>query len=80
MKHLDHHLIGDTRYGDGRHNKLFRDHFDNQRLLLFATGLEFVHPYSEQKFQIQAPVPLEQQAVFDALGWIRIDSRSVIIS
>ncbi len=80
MKHLDHHMIGDTRYGDGKHNKLFREHFNNQRLLLFATGLEFVHPYTWHKFQIQAPIPAELQALFDALGWERIDRRAVTIT
>ncbi|MEH6473179.1 MAG: pseudouridine synthase [Halopseudomonas sp.] len=80
MKHLNHHMIGDTRYGDGKHNKLFRDHFDNQRLLLFATGLEFLHPYSEQQFQVRAPIPVELQPLFDALGWPRLNQRTVTVN
>ena len=46
MKHLDHHIIGDTRYGDGVHNRFFREALDSRRLLLIATSLEFTHPMS----------------------------------
>ncbi len=79
MKHLDHHIIGDTRYGDGKHNMLFKERFDNQRLLLFASALEFEHPYTHQQFCIETPVPSDLQPMFDALGWIRPARRVVTI-
>lgn len=44
MKHIFHPVIGDTSYGDGRHNQLFRDRFDCRRLLLAAVELAFPHP------------------------------------
>ena len=44
FKHISHHLIGDTTYGDGRHNRIFRQHLHSHRLLLHAHGLEVVHP------------------------------------
>ena len=46
MKHLDHHIIGDTNYGDGLHNRFFRERFNSSRLLLNASRLEFVHPFT----------------------------------
>lgn len=46
LKHLSHPIVGDTQYGDGRHNRLFRDVFGIRRLLLQAVGLEFSHPDS----------------------------------
>ena len=46
LKHLSHPIVGDTVYGDGRHNRLFRDVFGCRRLLLQAVRLEFSHPDS----------------------------------
>ncbi len=79
MKHLNHHIIGDTRYGDGKHNQFFRDQFDNQRLLLFASQLQWVHPYNAQQLSIKVPIPAQLQPLFDALGWQRPDQRGVTI-
>jgi tRNA pseudouridine65 synthase len=46
MKHLSHPIIGDTRYGDGQHNRLFRGQFTCHRLMLVATGLVFENPWT----------------------------------
>ena len=54
MKHLSHHIVGDTKYGRGEHNKMVRKEFDIQRLLLHATSLEFTHPYSLKRIKIEA--------------------------
>ncbi len=53
MKHIFHPLIGDTTYGDGRHNRIFRDHLNCHRLLLAATRLEFDHPINNQPMRIE---------------------------
>ncbi len=45
--HISHPIVGDVRFGDGKHNRLFREHFDCQRLLLMAMSLAFRHPVSE---------------------------------
>jgi tRNA pseudouridine65 synthase len=37
--HLHHPIVGDVRYGDGRHNRMFRDRFGVHRLLLHAQRL-----------------------------------------
>lgn len=67
--HIFHPLIGDTTYGEGRHNRLFRDHFAIERLLLMATELSFVHPYSNEPVTLRAPLPTEVTALFARLGW-----------
>ena len=43
LKHLSHHLIGDTSHGDGRHNRSFRA-LGIHRMLLHAERLSFPHP------------------------------------
>lgn len=69
MKHIFHPLVGDTKHGEGRHNRLFREHFNVQRLLLMATMVELEHPVTGEALKIQAPVSDEVAELFDKLGW-----------
>ena len=69
MKHIFHPLVGDTNYGEGRHNRLFREHFDCHRLLLMATRLEFTHPIQGHRVTLEAPVSAEVDRLFRRLGW-----------
>lgn len=64
MSHLRHPIIGDTRHGDGRHNRFFREQFGLQRLLLAATGLRFSHPHTKSAVHIELPIPDDLLRVF----------------
>ncbi|MDQ7067687.1 MAG: tRNA pseudouridine(65) synthase TruC [Sulfurimonas sp.] len=55
MKHINHHLLGDTKYGRGEHNKFVREHYNMHRLLLHAISLEIKHPFRDEKLMIKAP-------------------------
>lgn len=54
LKHIFHPIVGDTKYGRGEHNKLFREKFDCHRLLLHASKIEFTHPITKQRLTIEA--------------------------
>ena len=54
LKHVSHHLIGDTSHGDGRHNRAFRM-LGVQRMLLHAQRLAFTHPHSGARLDVAAP-------------------------
>jgi tRNA pseudouridine65 synthase len=69
LKHLFHPLVGDTNHGDGKHNTLFRENFGLERLLLMATKLEFIHPFSGQPIVIEAPVTPWVDQLFTGFGW-----------
>ncbi|WP_192867857.1 tRNA pseudouridine(65) synthase TruC [Thaumasiovibrio subtropicus] len=69
MHHLSHHIIGDVNHGDGRHNRVFRQHYDCHRLMLHASRLVFTHPYTEQKVDIYAPVDASWLRVLNAFDW-----------
>lgn len=68
LKHVSHHLIGDTSHGDGRHNRQFRM-LGIHRMLLHARRLAFVHPASGERIEVVAPPDAEfarALALFDA--------------
>jgi len=54
MKHINHHLLGDTKYGRGEHNKFIREKYDMHRLLLHASELKIQHPYSHETLLFEA--------------------------
>lgn len=69
LKHIHHHLIGDTSHGDGRHNRLFRVEFRCHRMLLHAWRIAFDHPADGRRLNIEAPVDGEFAALLERFGW-----------
>lgn len=71
-KHLsnaNHPVVGDTIYGDGKHNRLFRSLFDCYHVLLHALQIELQHPQTREPLSIAAPLPDDFLQVCDRLGW-----------
>jgi len=66
--HLRHPIIGDTSYGDGRHNQMFREKFNSNRLMLAAVKLELVHPFTQKELKIEAPLEAGFKSVLNKLG------------
>jgi len=54
MKHISHHILGDTKYGRGEHNKFIREKYDCHRLLLHALSLQITHPYTKESLILSA--------------------------
>jgi tRNA pseudouridine65 synthase len=69
LKHAGYPIIGDTTYGQGRHNRLFRERFACQRLLLAAVTLRLAHPVGGAPLAIFSPPAADFLAVAAALGW-----------
>ncbi len=68
LNHLSHPLIGDTLYGNGDHNRLFRDQLKIPGLLLKAYCLEFVHPERGDPVRIISRWSGLWHSVFDLFG------------
>jgi tRNA pseudouridine65 synthase len=71
LKHISHHIVGDTKHGRGEHNKFFREQFEINRLLLHAIEVNFVHPILEKELTIQAPFDNDFKRIFGEFGWER---------
>lgn len=54
MNKISHPLIGDPKYGDRFHNRMFEDEFKNKAMFLHAKTLEFTHPYTHQKHLLKS--------------------------
>ncbi len=73
LKHISHHIVGDTKHGRGEHNKFFREHFGIHRLLLHALEINFLHPILQKELTIQAPFDNDFKKLFQEFGWIGIE-------
>ncbi|EAS63035.1 tRNA pseudouridine(65) synthase TruC [Photobacterium angustum] len=69
MHHLSHHIIGDVNHGDGRHNRMFREHYDCHRLMLHASRLQFDHPITGEAIDIRAGIDETWRNVMAAFNW-----------
>ena len=66
LKHLHHHLVGDSSHGDGRHNRAFRM-LCVHRMLLHAWRLRFAHPVHGGLVDVVAPPDAEFRRALDLL-------------
>jgi tRNA pseudouridine65 synthase len=68
LKHASHPIIGDTKYGKGEHNRLFRERFGFHRLALHASDLTLRHPRTGDRLHLHAALPPELTRLFEQLG------------
>jgi len=68
MSHLRHPIVGDTTHGDGKHNRLFVEHFGNDRLLLIAKRLSILHPMTGSLLHFDAGID-DITPLFSGFGW-----------
>lgn len=69
LRRLGHPIVGDTSYGQGVHNRFFRNRYDCHRMLLAAASLSLDHPVTGEPLRIQAPLDPVFARVVAALGW-----------
>ena len=68
FKHISHPLIGDTKYGKGEHNRLFRAEYNLTRLALHAFHLSFDHPVTGERLTLLADFPEDLTKPFEEMG------------
>jgi tRNA pseudouridine65 synthase len=69
LKHISHHIIGDTKHGRGEHNKFFRRQFNIHRLLLHAYEIRFIHPISKKEVYLKAELDDDFKRLFKEFKW-----------
>lgn len=64
-----HPIVGDTTYGDRKHNRHFRDVLDIKGLFLKAYQLKITHPHTEQTLHLQSRYTHTWHKLFDLIGF-----------
>ncbi len=67
-QHISHPLIGDTIYGNGEHNRLFREKLEINGLLLKAYSVEMIHPQTGTPLRITSRWNGMWHQLFDLFG------------
>ncbi|RFZ85026.1 pseudouridylate synthase [Mucilaginibacter terrenus] len=67
--HIFHPIIGDRTHGCNKQNKLFKERWDMETMLLHAKELNFTHPASGTAITIEAPLQPEFTAAMALMGW-----------
>lgn len=65
--HIFHPILADRPHGCNKQNKLWKDRFNMDTMMLHAQSLKFIHPTSGEMIDIQAPIHNEFQKVIDIL-------------
>src|ERR1700761_7320114 len=67
--HIFHPIIGDRTHGCNKQNKLFKEKWEMDTMLLHAQSLTFTHPVTQELIVIQAPLQQEFIRVMNLMGW-----------
>ncbi|SDW90998.1 tRNA pseudouridine synthase C [Lutibacter oricola] len=69
MNKISHPLVGDYKYGDRFHNRMFETEFNCHNLFLHAQSLSFTHPKSYKTITITAKLPKDWKTIFEKFKW-----------
>ncbi len=70
MNKISHPIIGDYKYGDRFHNRMFETEFQCIYMFLHARSLQFEHPISHKKLDLTANFPKDWDIMLNRFGWL----------
>tara|TARA_B100000508_G_scaffold141026_1_gene145281 strand:- start:63674 stop:64393 length:720 start_codon:yes stop_codon:yes gene_type:complete len=66
---ISHPIIGDYKYGDRFHNRMFEENFDCHYMFLHAKTLSFEHPFMDKQLTLNAGFPADWDIMLNRFGW-----------
>jgi tRNA pseudouridine65 synthase len=67
--HIFHPIIGDRTHGCNKQNKLFKERWELDTMLLHASQITFIHPATGEQIVINANLHNEFLRVIGIMGW-----------
>ena len=67
--HIFHPIIGDRTHGCNKQNKLFKEKWEMDTMLLHAQSLTFTHPITSNEIIIEASIQDEFVRIMKLMGW-----------
>ncbi|PHS51823.1 MAG: pseudouridine synthase [Lutibacter sp.] len=69
MNKISHPIVGDYKYGDRFHNRMFEQEFSCANLFLHAYAIAFKHPFTGKSIEILAPFPKDWGIIIKKFNW-----------
>lgn len=69
FSHIFHPIVGDRTHGCNKQNKLFKERWELDTMLLHASRLNFIHPITNAQVCIDATLQDEFLRVMVIMGW-----------
>ena len=69
MNKISHPIVGDYKYGDRFHNRMFETEFNCQNLFLHAYSIQFKHPISKKQITVNASFTDDWMLIFKMFSW-----------
>lgn len=70
LNKISHPLLGDPKYGDRFHNRMFTSEFECDKLFLHAKELSFKHPFTLKDITISAELPMHWHNIHQYLNFV----------
>ncbi|GAB3337144.1 tRNA pseudouridine(65) synthase TruC [Marivirga atlantica] len=72
MAHINHPIIGDRPHGCNKQNKLFKEKWQMDKMMLHAKELNFTHPTSNKAVNIKADISSEFERTLEFLSFEKL--------
>jgi tRNA pseudouridine65 synthase len=69
FSHIFHPIIGDRTHGCNKQNRLFKEKWQMETMLLHASSVNFNHPVTGESITIEAPLQPEFLRVMELMVW-----------
>ena len=69
MNKISHPIVGDYKYGDRFHNRMFEQEFNCSNLFLHAYSIKLNHPITNKNIYLSAPLPDNWICIFNYFDW-----------
>jgi len=69
LNKISHPIIGDPKYGDRFHNRMFETEFYCANMFLHAREIEFIHPITKDTICVSSAFPQHWLDLFSRFSW-----------
>ena len=69
LNKISHPIVGDPKYGDRFHNRMFEEELGMSKLFLHASSLTFNHPFTNKEVCLKAKFPVDWCKIKDRFDW-----------
>jgi tRNA pseudouridine65 synthase len=70
LAHILHPIIGDRPHGCNKQNKIFKEKYEMETMLLHALELHFIHPVTKATIEIKGGYQPEFKRMISVLGFV----------